>query len=179
MNFPKLRGIRGSDPEGWPRLPDVCWASVLLTFLLCRPRLDPGSAARPGNSQGIWAGGRRAGREEGVLGRRRAPPVGLSAPPTPSGAEPAPARRSRRRRRGRSRLQEPLETESRQRRWRQGQRTGRRVSSERRAQVASPAPEGIGAQRGAPADQFGSRLPVPGAGKRDGGRERRKEGRRE
>ena len=52
------------------------------------------------------------------------------------------------------------------------------MSTERRAQVASPVPEGTGAHRGASAGQFGSRLRLPGAGKRDGGRERRKEGRR-
>lgn len=45
--------------------------------------------------------------------------------------------------------------------------------------MASRVPEGTRAQRGASAGQFGSRLRVPSAGKRDGGRERRKEGRRE
>ncbi|XP_043731694.1 guanine nucleotide-binding protein G(I)/G(S)/G(O) subunit gamma-12 isoform X3 [Cervus elaphus] len=65
---------------------------MLLTFLLCRPRLDPGSAARPGNSQGIWAGGRRAGREEGVLGRRRRPARRAVRPAYPErgGAGPRP-----------------------------------------------------------------------------------------
>lgn len=53
------------------------------------------------------------------------------------------------------------------------------MSTEQRAQVASRVPEGTRAQRGASAGQFGSRLRVPSAGKRDGGRERRKEGRRE
>lgn len=92
LELPKLRGIRGRDPEGWPRLPDVCWVSMLPTFLLCRPKLDPGSAARPGNSQGIWAGGRRAGLEEGVLGRRRRPARRAVRPAYPErgGAGPRP-----------------------------------------------------------------------------------------
>ncbi|CAI9152050.1 unnamed protein product [Rangifer tarandus platyrhynchus] len=55
-------------------------------------KLDPGSAARPGNSQGIGAGGRRAGREEGVLGRRRRPARRAVRPAYPErgGAGPRP-----------------------------------------------------------------------------------------
>ncbi|XP_044800805.1 guanine nucleotide-binding protein G(I)/G(S)/G(O) subunit gamma-12 isoform X1 [Bubalus bubalis] len=67
---------------------------------------DQGTARASGQE-----GGGPAGRKESWA-VAAAPPVGLSAPPTPSEAEPAPARRSSRRRRGRSRLQEPLETES-------------------------------------------------------------------
>lgn len=78
MNF-KATGKSGKGNWGCPRQPAVCKTSTLPTLPLCRPRPDAGSAAEPGNSQGVWAGGRRAG------------PGGRSPrlpPPRPSGCPP-------------------------------------------------------------------------------------------
>lgn len=131
----------GKETWGWPRRPDFCGASQLLTSPLCRPgRARRGFGDRTREQPG------RLGRREGQ-GRRKesGPPL---PPPRPSGCPPRlpRARRSRRpssrrsrrwRRRGRSRLQEPLETESPAA---AGQRTGGRVSTEGQAQVVSRIP---------------------------------------
>lgn len=127
-------------------------------------RPKPRTARVPGPEGG-------PGPEEGVRGRRR--PARRAVRPAYPERGGAGARRSRRR--GRSRLQEPLETESPAAAAVAGgahrQASGHRAGTERRAQVASLVPAGTGAQRGASAGQFGGRLRVPGAGKRDGGRE--------